>query len=309
MAKMTTESHVNRTSENTKTKREYKIRYLLLGFNSELDKIELDKNIIIRRGTIDELNDLYKRISLHNVESQKFIIETEFISNSDPFNLKEGYLLMDKLNTFFQIFFNGIFMTAHYLKFMVIDNRYEPIGFSTNTKVSSHFPEYYKIENEYALDMNRKWQSYQVKIENRALKIAVNRFLFSTQKYDNEDQLIDLMIAFEALFLDASEKGELSYKLALRSTYLLRMEFDSMAIFDFMKKVYSLRSSIVHGANFKGNEIKFKEKKLDSKAVVSNLTDLIRVCFQIIILERQEIEIKSFIDAIDSEIVASFSSI
>lgn len=286
--------------------RKYKVKFLLLGFNMELNYLELEDNLIIRKGDDGELQEMYERIKQNNAQSQRFFVEYEYKSKDTSTFSKEGYALMDDLNTFFQIFYNGIVKAAHFSRYGWIDNKYQSIGFSTNTRVSTYFPEGYIFENKEVKSIKEKWCSYRVQTKNKALKIATNRFLLSTQKYDNEDQLIDLMIAFEAIFLDVSEKGELSYKLALRSSYLLKNDFRSLDVFDFMKKAYNLRSSIVHGANFKGNEIKFKEKKLDSKSVVSTLTDLFRVSVQIILIEREETEIQHLIKAIDSEIVEGF---
>lgn len=287
--------------------RKYKAKFLLLGFNSESNSIKLGENLIIRRGKKTELKEMHDRIKQGSVKTQHFLLEFEYISKNPSTFSKDAYALMDDLNAFFQIFFNGIIKVAHFNKYGWIENKYHSIGFSTNTRVSTYFSKDYLLKKNEVGSLKRKWKSFQLQSEKKALRIAINRFLLSTQKYDDEDRLVDLMIAFEATFLDVTEKGELSFKLGLRSSYLLKHDFKSADVFEFVKKAYGLRSSIVHGANIKGNEIKFKGKKLDLRSVVSTLTDLIRTSYQIVIIERKESNMSDFIKTLDLEIIDGFN--
>src|SRR5947209_14007439 len=66
------------------------------------------------------------------------------------------------------------------------------------------------------------------------------------------DQIIDLMIASEALFLcDVSEeqfRGELRFRNALRAGFFIgQTTNERREIFRLMKKAYDARSAIVHG--------------------------------------------------------------
>jgi len=63
-----------------------------------------------------------------------------------------------------------------------------------------------------------------------------------------EDQILDLMIAAEALFLP-EESGELSYRLALRGAHFLGTELGSRtAVYQFLRNAYAVRSKIAHGS-------------------------------------------------------------
>jgi len=287
--------------------RKYKAKFILFGFNSEMDRIELDKNVIIRKGSENELEEMYEKAKLNRELSQKFFLEYEYMAIRSSIMPNEGYDFMEKVNAFFEIFTKGSVKTAHFISYVLSENKFESIGFSNDTKVKTYLSEetLIKAKDEEILVSN--WKRYILNYEKKALRIGIRRLLFSTQKYEFEDRLIDLMIAFESTYLDESEKGELSFKLALRSSYLLRTNFDRKEVFDFMKKAYSLRSSIVHGANIKGNVIKFKGRTLDLKYVVLTLTDLMRVTYMIIITERKESKMKDLINAIDYEIIDSFS--
>jgi len=79
------------------------------------------------------------------------------------------------------------------------------------------------------------------------IEIALERF-HSSYHGNIEDRIIDQMIAFESLYLGSEQ--ELSYKLALRTAFLLRKRKDFRNIvFTNMKKAYNYRSGIVHGDN------------------------------------------------------------
>lgn len=78
-----------------------------------------------------------------------------------------------------------------------------------------------------------------------SIGIALRRFN-SSYCGELEDRLIDQMIAFESLYI--GDDKELGYKLALRTAFLIASDEDKRkAIFDDMKKAYTLRGQIVHG--------------------------------------------------------------
>lgn len=82
------------------------------------------------------------------------------------------------------------------------------------------------------------------------LDVALIRYGQAKERSNDEDAIIDLMIAAEAIFLGSSgdSNGELKYRLAHRAAMLLGNTPDEkQKIFTFMKKAYDTRSSIVHG--------------------------------------------------------------
>lgn len=84
---------------------------------------------------------------------------------------------------------------------------------------------------------------------DKALGIALRRFDLASGRESNEDALIDLWIAFEALLLPDGTT-ELNYRVALR---LARLCGDTpeqrQDIFSWAKKSYNARSKIVHGTS------------------------------------------------------------
>ncbi len=86
-----------------------------------------------------------------------------------------------------------------------------------------------------------------------ALELAIRRFNLAYGRAILADRLIDMMIAFEALFLP--ERDELALRLSLRVANLLRDTGDRQDIFTRMKRAYKLRSNIVHGSKIKDEEL------------------------------------------------------
>ncbi|MFC1614382.1 hypothetical protein ACFL5K_03710, partial [Gemmatimonadota bacterium] len=79
------------------------------------------------------------------------------------------------------------------------------------------------------------------------LNTGIRRFSIACGRESVEDKIIDLLICAEALFLGDSNM-ELSYKLSLRAAFFLAKNKDEReAIYKSMKKLYSIRSAIVHG--------------------------------------------------------------
>ena len=115
---------------------------------------------------------------------------------------------------------------------------------------------FFQEEPEYVLNQSdvpkvnellqsiRQWRKDGVL---NTIDIALKRF-HSAYHGNIEDRIIDQMIAFESLYL--GNEQELTYKLALRTAFLLRKRKDYRSkIFANMKKAYKYRSRIVHGDN------------------------------------------------------------
>ncbi|HEY0100089.1 MAG TPA: hypothetical protein VGB76_14160 [Pyrinomonadaceae bacterium] len=92
------------------------------------------------------------------------------------------------------------------------------------------------------------------KLENPKVKkelgTAVRRFSYSCVRHLNEDKIIDLMIAAEALFLRGTREGEKRFRLAFRAGLFLGADQAARKeVYNRMKKAYDLRSTLVHGGS------------------------------------------------------------
>lgn len=83
----------------------------------------------------------------------------------------------------------------------------------------------------------------------KSLALALRRYEIAQKRVDPGDRLIDQMIAFEALYLADEGGTEKAFRLALRTAFLLERGEVRKVVYETMKQAYSIRSSIVHGAD------------------------------------------------------------
>lgn len=103
----------------------------------------------------------------------------------------------------------------------------------------------YKLSQSDALDIKELLKNmHKLDKEGKldSIDTALRRFNFSYYGED-EDRLIDQMIAFESLYI--GDDKELGYKLAIRTAFLLGGK--KANIFSDLRKAYNLRGQIVHG--------------------------------------------------------------
>jgi hypothetical protein len=114
--------------------------------------------------------------------------------------------------------------------------------------------ESYRLEASDGADLIALWSQ----MNNRRVKksspldTAIRRFGFAGERTRPEDQIIDLMIAAEALFLPGEDRGESAHKLSLRAGLLLADKDQSARhIATVMKRAYDARSKLAHGTTLK----------------------------------------------------------
>lgn len=94
------------------------------------------------------------------------------------------------------------------------------------------------------------FRSFLGKFEKRNRKItdiALHRLRYVQDRESPEDKLIDCVIGFESLLLNA--EAELTLRLALRAAMVLgENKGDREKIFDEMREIYRVRNKIVHGS-------------------------------------------------------------
>ncbi|MDE0635303.1 MAG: HEPN domain-containing protein [Candidatus Poribacteria bacterium] len=88
----------------------------------------------------------------------------------------------------------------------------------------------------------------------KKLDIVINRWIKSKTYQNFQDKIIDLVIAFEALYLpDAHES---TFKFAVRASWHLgKDQEDRTKLFEVFKELYKCRSKVVHGGELKENVI------------------------------------------------------
>jgi hypothetical protein len=114
--------------------------------------------------------------------------------------------------------------------------------------------------------------------ENHFLLIAISRFRSALVRTDPIDQFLDLMICLEALFAP-NDKGEITTKLSNRLvTLVAKNEDERKDLWLFMKKMYNLRSGVVHGDGIRNTEINGKKYEIEDirEKIISLVRESIR---------------------------------
>lgn len=95
------------------------------------------------------------------------------------------------------------------------------------------------------------------------LELALRRFVLALSRPRDDDGLIDLAIAAEALLL--GQENELSLRLALRAATLAeKTTLSPREVFDRMRSAYRVCNKVVHGEDVAGEKIKTARLELES---------------------------------------------
>lgn len=122
------------------------------------------------------------------------------------------------------------------------------------------------------------WKLYQEIPNNKLKKNITNSlhyFFYGKTAFRNEEKIVNFITALECLFL--SDNRELSYKLSIRSSYLLNryVELSWDDIFTFIKRMYSARSNVLHIGELK-RDINYTN--------ISDLERYVSICLRTYIL-------------------------
>lgn len=115
--------------------------------------------------------------------------------------------------------------------------------------------------------------------------VALRRFHLYFDRDLIQDRAIDLMVALESMFSEDSEA--IAYKIALRAACLIEPETRKRkALFDFLKKAYQERSSIVHG---KGESSWLEDKTyIPTQTNLNSLEEVVRKSLLVLLRSAQQ---------------------
>lgn len=111
----------------------------------------------------------------------------------------------------------------------------------------------YELKADETVEFRRFWDDLQkCSAKAQFVEAAMRRFGYAGERHRPEDQLVDLLIAAESLFLTdaggATDRGELRYRLSIRSAFFIEESgYSRHELFDHMRHAYNVRSAIVHG--------------------------------------------------------------
>jgi hypothetical protein len=114
------------------------------------------------------------------------------------------------------------------------------------------------------------------------LALGTRRFAYRGERTRVDDQLVDLIVAAEALFLgdgDDESRGELRYRLSSRAAwYIADTGRSRLATFKLFMAAYKMRSRLVHGSDAK--PMKVAGEELTPERMVEVLEGLLRLALK-----------------------------
>lgn len=267
----------------------YKARARILGVELNIPRIKITDNIYLVKLTDDELNERQEYIDLSDFEDSRSKLLNEFTEirmtmkipideNIDTPVLSTGNEASIISTKVFRDMISAIRLTKSgniELGITHISSFNSSFAKSTIYKLYTS-PSNILIDNS---DVELLLRSYNivtlVQNDDKILERVLNRFLLGKQRHNPIDRLVDYVIAWESILLTVSGgsiMNEISYRFGINGSSILYAcgeEKDRSSGLNLMKKIYSIRSKIVHG----GSEKEINDEIL--KAKFSNSSELV----------------------------------
>jgi Apea-like HEPN len=135
------------------------------------------------------------------------------------------------------------------------------------------------LDAQASAEVVRAWRQLRQPGLHKALALAVRRFSYQAHRQRLEDELVDILIASEALYLSDVDYRELNFRLALRAAALCSPQKLTMTrrnVFDLMKSAYDVRSKIVHGEEPKPKDLRLKGARVSLMDFVQATEEVVR---------------------------------
>jgi hypothetical protein len=111
------------------------------------------------------------------------------------------------------------------------------------------------------------------------LGFAARRLGYANERVRDEDHLLDMMIAAEALYLGGGTEGELKFRLSTHAAVWAeptKLNATRHEIYDFVRVAYDARSRIAHGNQPDPKRLKFKGNIVTLKEFCNILSEIVR---------------------------------
>lgn len=215
----------------------------LYDFQMSSSRIRLDSDFSIRKIKPDEYIAVANNSPI-DVYSLKYAIA--FSCTVFEYNEKSRYAL-ERIITSLRLYQHGTVSYSEVYSTPAVDMA---LGRSVSSRPRSlqHVPEYQL--KHHNIKKFRIFYTNFIEILNKIKEgsffyIAIDRFNSALEEKESADKIIDLSISLEALFSTSSE--DLTYKLRIRVSVLLGIDYDPDFLYDFIGKAYGIRSKLVHG--------------------------------------------------------------
>lgn len=226
----------------------------------------------LRRIKVDELENL-KKHPLHYLLGGSFslINSKTFVFELKTDNTQLEDRLVYQVLLAMRLFKTGSVCCKHFLH---LENSNLIYAFTINTPIPRSIKDKYLLNiDEIDEIKNLLEKIVQINLgKNKPFRVACERFSRSFEERRDDDKIIDLAIAFEALFTDknTSRTNVMGQLIGLGCAMLLGTSQNEINfIKSFFEKAFNIRNKIIHGSEIKSpiivNEQKYKMNELSSQ--------------------------------------------
>ena len=140
----------------------------------------------------------------------------------------------------------------------------------------------YVLAGDEDVALGELYQRLHVAKSNPLIDAATRRFGYAADRGLADDEIVDLIIAAESLFLGElgkpSERGEMTYRLATRAASFAEGGADDRRrVLQFVRRAYRARSGIVHSGRFDEAELRdLSGHRVTSAKFTDDLEGLLR---------------------------------
>lgn len=270
--------------------------------------------------------DIYKGLKIRRPMPSDFEIEKPFdisISTASGFDDTSSAILelryrsqehrenQDEINNILECLRLFRLGSVHSVK-----NERTPKSILTHGGVSSsllHFSTTYKYsigEQDIPIlkDFLEKIKTLLPKSNSTELSEEIDPIIISLQRYNDallkpesmESKITSAITCFEALYLKAKERMELSHKLSQRASILLKLfGFPPLEVYNTLIQAYDIRSTFIHGSQIKPEE--HKNLTNIAKKILEYARVSILIFLQLKLLKNKEIIIAKIDNSILDE--------
>jgi hypothetical protein len=136
------------------------------------------------------------------------------------------------------------------------------------------------LDTKASAEVVTTWRQLRRPGLHKALGLALRRLSYQAHRQRVEDELVDILIAAEALYLsDVGYTTELSFRLALHAAALCspqKLTMTRRSVFDLMRSAYGVRSAIVHGEAPRPKDLRVKGAQVPLVDFVQATEEVVR---------------------------------
>ena len=247
-----------------------------------LDTLPNNGDLLPRSLRLDPREHLHEQFTGRAMLSIEFetlpaLYDPEVVQGNPPLPSSPPSPLNPDLSTVsFESFCRAISLTTNnHIDWFIHWNDYGDVeafflnpGFSSQRNEASNSPVVSVTED----DVRACLHTHYMLESRRDIDLPITRWRRAKRASTTHDQLIELRIALESLFLhDDTGTSEKRFRLASRGAWLLGEKYDQRAdCFETLKQVYDYASSVIHGGTPK------TKKDRDIQIDIDNARDLCR---------------------------------